>query len=295
MHFSLHVIRSITCLHLSLTIRFLTQSYTCNTIPTLFLFLSLVAHDSPTSKRAIIFFPQLQQYIVSIDIIFLDMPLLVLFHYYWCNLHHKPSRYPHVVPTIIVAFAPPLLLIAPFINIEASSSTPTTLHLRHLYLRQVKIGLDHINCFKAHLVPFHQLDIKNIIWHGELQEKVYMDQPPSFITSSHFTFLVGFIVLSIWFEVVSSHCIYLVVYVYDIIITCDDTNNIQGLKSHFFSHSLILLYYYFPIKYALDILIKINMLNCPPNDTYMDPNVKLLLSQEEPSKYLGRYRLMSRL
>ena len=43
-------------------------------------------------------------------------------------------------------------------------------------------------------------------------------------------------------------------------------------------------------KYALDILTEIAMLDCRPCDTPMDPNIKLLLGQEEPLKDMKRYR-----
>lgn len=43
-------------------------------------------------------------------------------------------------------------------------------------------------------------------------------------------------------------------------------------------------------KYALDILIETDMLDCRPIDTSMDLNVKLLTGQEEPLKDPKRYR-----
>ena len=43
-------------------------------------------------------------------------------------------------------------------------------------------------------------------------------------------------------------------------------------------------------KYVLDILEKTGMLDCKPIDTPMDPNVKLVLGQEEPLRDLRRYR-----
>ena len=49
-------------------------------------------------------------------------------------------------------------------------------------------------------------------------------------------------------------------------------------------------------KYTLDILADIGMLDCKPVDTHMDPNVKLVLGQEEPLQNPGKYRqLISKL
>ncbi|RVW11984.1 Retrovirus-related Pol polyprotein from transposon RE1 [Vitis vinifera] len=91
----------------------------------------------------------------------------------------------------------------------------------------------------------------------------------------------------------SGQCIYLVVYVDDIVITGSDQNGIQKLKQHLFTHfqtkDLGKLKYFLGIeiaqsssgvvlsqrKYALDILEETGLLDCKPVDTLMDPNVKL--------------------
>ena len=46
----------------------------------------------------------------------------------------------------------------------------------------------------------------------------------------------------------------------------------------------------------MDILVDTGMLDCKPVDTSMDPNVKFVLSQEEPLRDPGRYqRLVGKL
>ncbi|RVW25594.1 Retrovirus-related Pol polyprotein from transposon TNT 1-94 [Vitis vinifera] len=120
---------------------------------------------------------------------------------------------------------------------------------------------------------------------------------------------------SIWLETISSSmCIYLVVYVDDIVITGSDQDGIQKLKQHLFTHfqtkDLGKLKYFLGIeiaqsssgvvlsqrKYALDILEETGMLDCKPVDTPMDPNVKLVPGQGEPLGDPGRYqRLVGKL
>ena len=103
-------------------------------------------------------------------------------------------------------------------------------------------------------------------------------------------------------------CIYLIVYVDDIVITGTDQDSIQKLKQHLFSHfqtkDLGKLKYFLGIevaqfnsgvvisqmKYTLDILTNTGMLDCKPVDTPMDPNVKLVPSQGELLRDPGRYR-----
>ncbi|RVW30164.1 Retrovirus-related Pol polyprotein from transposon TNT 1-94 [Vitis vinifera] len=152
--------------------------------------------------------------------------------------------------------------------------------------------------------PLYQLDIKNAFLHGDLAEEVYMEQPPGFVAQGE-SGLVCRLRRSLyglkqspraWFSRFSSvvqefgmfrstadhsvfyhhnssgQCIYLVVYVDDIVITGSDQNGIQKLKQHLFTHfqtkDLGKLKYFLGIeiaqsssgvvlsqrKYALDIL-----------------------------------------
>ena len=92
----------------------------------------------------------------------------------------------------------------------------------------------------------------------------------------------------------SRQCIYLIVYVDDIVITSNDHDGIQRPKQHLFGHfqtkDLGKLKYFLRIeiaqsksnvvmnqrKYALEILEETGMLDCKPIDTPMDLNVKLV-------------------
>ena len=104
----------------------------------------------------------------------------------------------------------------------------------------------------------------------------------------------------------TGQCIYLIVYVDDIVIIGQD--NIQKLKHHLFSHfqtkDLGKLKYFLSIevaqsnsgvvisqkKYTLDILADIGVLDCKHVDTPMDLNVKLVPGQGELLRDPGRYR-----
>ncbi|RVW22230.1 Retrovirus-related Pol polyprotein from transposon RE2 [Vitis vinifera] len=131
--------------------------------------------------------------------------------------------------------------------------------------------------------PFYQLDIKNVFLHGDLAEEVYMEQPPGFVAQGE-SGLVCRLRRSLyglkqspraWFSRFSSvvqefgmlrstadhsvfyhhnslgQCIYLVVYVDDIVITGSD----QDAQS---SSGVVLS----QRKYALDILEETGMLDC---------------------------------
>lgn len=188
--------------------------------------------------------------------------------------------------------------------------------------------------------PLYQLDIKNAFLHGDLDEEVYMEQPPGFVAQGESSSMVCRLHRSLyglkqspraWFgrfsTVVqqfgmtrseadhslfyrhSAHgCIYLIVYVDDIVITGSDQEGILQLKQHlssqFQTKDLGRLRYFLGIevaqskdgivisqrKYAMDILEETGLLNAKPVDTPMDPNVKLLPNQGEPLSDTGRYR-----
>ncbi|RVW35016.1 Retrovirus-related Pol polyprotein from transposon RE1 [Vitis vinifera] len=222
----------------------------------------------------------------------------------------------------------------------------STVGCRWIYT--VKVGPDgQVDRLKARLVvkamchwPLYQLDIKNAFLHGELLEEVYMEQPPGFVAQGE-SGLVCKLRRSLyglkqspraWFGSLSSvvqeygmlqseadhsvfyhhnsssQCIYLVVYVDDIVITGSDQEGIQRLKQHLFNHfqtkDLGKLKYFLGLeiaqsssgvvmsqrKYVLDILEETGMLECKPVDTPMNPNVKLVPRQEEPLRDPGRYR-----
>ncbi|RVW69976.1 Retrovirus-related Pol polyprotein from transposon TNT 1-94 [Vitis vinifera] len=157
--------------------------------------------------------------------------------------------------------------------------------------------------------PLYQLDIKNVFLHGDLAEEVYMEQPPGFVAQGESGLVCSTADHSVFYHHNSlGQCIYLVVYVDDIVITGSDQDGIQKLKQHLFTHfqtkDLGKLKYFLGIeiaqsssgvvlsqrKYALDILEETGMLDCKPVDTPMDPNVKLVPGQGEPLGDPGRYR-----
>ena len=174
--------------------------------------------------------------------------------------------------------------------------------------------------------PLFQLNIKNVFLHGDLTEEVCMEQPPGFVAQGEFGSVCrlrrslyglkqsprawfdrfSYVVQefgmlrsiadhSVFYHHNSSgQCIYLVVYVDDIVSTGSDQDGIQKLKQHLFTHfqtkDLGKLKYFLEIeivqsssavvlsqrKYALDILEETGMLDCKPVDTPMDPNAKLV-------------------
>ena len=194
--------------------------------------------------------------------------------------------------------------------------------------------------------PLFQLDIKNVFLYGDLAKEVCIKQPLGFIAQgesclvykrcrslyglkqspqawfSRFSSVVQEFGLipstenySVFYHHTSTrHCIYLIVYVDDIVITSSDQDSIKKLKQHIFSHfqtkDLGKLKYFLDFevtqsnsrvvisqrKHTLDILANTGMLDYKPIDTPIDPNVKLVSGQGEPLRDPGRCRrLVSKL
>ncbi|KAL0415349.1 UNVERIFIED_CONTAM: Retrovirus-related Pol polyprotein from transposon RE1 [Sesamum latifolium] len=156
--------------------------------------------------------------------------------------------------------------------------------------------------YKARLVakvnlnwPMYQMDIKNAFLYGDLNEIVYMEQPPGYVAQGEKQRLVCKLKKAIyglkqspraWFDKFSR----IIVYVDDILITGSDAVGIEKAKTylqkHFVTKDLGRPRYFLGIeiahskhgvslsqrKYACDLLQEAGLLGTKPVDTPMDSN-----------------------
>jgi len=134
--------------------------------------------------------------------------------------------------------------------------------------------------------PLYQLDVNNVFLNGNLQKEIYMEQPPGFVAQRESSELVCHLRKSLYglkqsprtrfgkfsnvvkefgmtcseanYSVFYRHsnvgCIYLVVYVDDIVLTGSDHHGIYQLKQHICYHfqtkDLVKLRYFLGIEVA---------------------------------------------
>ncbi|RVX21188.1 Retrovirus-related Pol polyprotein from transposon TNT 1-94 [Vitis vinifera] len=159
----------------------------------------------------------------------------------------------------------------------------------------------------------HQLDIKNAFLHGDLEEEVYLEQPPGFVAQGDkeiqaFGMNKSEKDHSIFYKKSAAGIILLVVYVDDIVIIGNDHAGISDLKtfmhSKFHTKDLGELKYFLGIevsrskkgmflsqrKYVLDLLKETGKIEAKPCTTPMVPNVQLMPDDGDPFYNPKRYQ-----
>eukprot|EP00253_Pinus_taeda_P020762 PITA_20762 len=139
----------------------------------------------------------------------------------------------------------------------------------------------------------HQMDVKSAFLNGDLQEEVYMTQPPGFKYLTDHDFQRSPSDANLYIKHTGDDILFVVVYVDDLIITGSSTHLIHGIKQDlcrtFDMTDLGLLHYCLGVevwqtenhiflsqcKYAKNLVDKFRMQDCKPATTPMESGLKL--------------------
>ncbi|XP_071912390.1 uncharacterized protein [Coffea arabica] len=135
-----------------------------------------------------------------------------------------------------------------------------------------------ISMATTHNWSLHQLDIKSAFLHGDLQEEVYMEQPPG-LAVERFGMQKSKSDHSVFYKQSEVGIILLVVYVEDIIVITGNDAAAKSRKGIFL----------FQRKYVLDLLSETGKLGAKLASTPMIPNLQLT-KEGELLEDPGRYR-----
>eukprot|EP00253_Pinus_taeda_P002078 PITA_02078 len=145
----------------------------------------------------------------------------------------------------------------------------------------------------------HQMDVKSAFLNGDLQEEVYMTQPPGFKIADH-GFQRSPSDANLYIKNTDDDILFVVVYVDDLIITGSSAHWIHEIKQDlcrtFDMTDLGLLHYCLGIevwqtenniflsqsKYAKNLVDRFRMQDCKPATTPMEPGLKLSAQSSSP-------------